>query len=276
MARGPAESGTIATMPLAALLPFFSTLAGGMAALRFHHRLHPFMAFASGVLVATAIADLLPEAQSLVGPDRELEAGVAALAGYLLFTLIESFIHQQSFEHAPDHDHALADVPPHAHGPALGHEPASSRPARGFLAILPPASLIVHSTLDGLAIGLAFQAGASLGAIVLLAVLFHDFADGMNVVTLAFDAARGRRLAIGFLVIDALAPVVGAGLSLVIQIPPVALGWLLASFAGVFIAIGASHLLPESQHERPSDGPLLVGLSAIGATVVLVVRALNG
>lgn len=254
-------------MPLAALLPFFSTLAGGMAALRFHHRLHPFMAFASGVLVATAIVDLLPEAQALVGPERGIEVGIAALIGYLVFTLIESFIHQQSFEHALDHDHG-----PGAAG-ALEHEHS---PARGFLAILPPASLIIHSTLDGLAIGLAFQAGAGLGLIVLLAVLAHDFADGMNVVTLALEAARGRRLAIGFLVLDALAPVVGAGLSLVIAIPDVALGWLLGSFAGVFIAIGASHLLPEAQHGRPSDGPLLIGLSAIGAVLVLVVRSIAG
>ncbi len=256
-------------MPLAALLPFFSTLLGGMAALRFHHRLHPFMAFASGVLVATAIVDLLPEAQALVGPERGVEVGIAALIGYLVFTLIESFIHQQSFEHALDHDHAP--------GTAEAHEHEHERPAvGGLLAVLPPASLIIHSTLDGLAIGLAYQAGAGLGLIVLLAVLAHDFADGMNVVTLALEAARGRRLAIGFLVLDALAPVVGAGLSLVIAIPDVALGWLLGSFAGVFIAIGASHLLPESQHERPSDGPLLIGLSALGAVLVLVVRSIAG
>ncbi len=254
-------------MPLAALLPFFSTLLGGMAALRFHHRLHPFMAFASGVLVATAIVDLLPEAQALVGPERGVEVGIAALIGYLVFTLIESFIHQQSFEHALDHDHAPGTAEAHEHErPAVG----------GLLAVLPPASLIIHSTLDGLAIGLAYQAGAGLGLIVLLAVLAHDFADGMNVVTLALEAARGRRLAIGFLVLDALAPVVGAGLSLVIAIPDVALGWLLGSFAGVFIAIGASHLLPESQHERPSDGPLLIGLSALGAVLVLVVRSIAG
>lgn len=266
-------------MPLAALLPFFSTLLGGMAALRFHHRLHPFMAFASGVLVATAIIDLLPEAQELVGPERGMEVGIAALVGYLLLTLIESFIHQQSFEHAPDHDHASGSAAAHEHGdrPASGQAgSAGAVPARGFLAILPPASLIIHSTLDGLAIGLAFQANSGLGLIVLLAVLAHDFADGMNVVTLALDAARGRRLAIGFLVLDALAPVFGAGLSLVIEIPDVALGWMLGATAGVFIAIGASHLLPESQHERPSDGPLLIGLSAMGAVLVLVVRTIAG
>ena len=261
-------------MPFAALLPFFSTLAGGMAALRFHHRLHPFMAFASGVLVATALADLLPEAGVLVGPDHGLEIGIAALVGYLVFTLIESFIHQQSFEHAPDHDHEPGTVEPHEHGAEGG--PDGSRPVHRLLASLPPASLIIHSTLDGFAIGLAFQASAGIGVIVLLAVLAHDFADGMNVVTLALEAARGRRLAIGFLIVDALAPVVGAGLSLVIAIPDQALGWLLASFSGVFIAIGASHLLPESQHERPSDGPVMVGLSAVGMVIVLIVRSVAG
>jgi ZIP family zinc transporter len=267
-------------VPFAALLPFFSTLLGGTAALRFRHRLHPFMAFASGVLVATAVADLLPEAHLLVGAERDLEVGIAAIIGYLTFTLIESFIHQQSFEHGHAHgdeDDAAdghADV---AHGHAdVPHGQAEEAHGPRWFAVLPPASLIIHSTLDGLAIGLAFQAGGNIGLIVLLAVLAHDFADGMNVVTLAFDATPGRRSAIGFLVLDALAPVVGAALSLVIAIPNIALGWLLAAFAGVFIAIGASHLLPESQHDRPSDGPLLVGLSAIGATIVVVVRALGG
>jgi ZIP family zinc transporter len=267
-------------MPFAALLPFFSTLLGGLAALRFHHRLHGFMAFASGVLVATAVADLLPEAHLLVGEERGLEVGVAALAGYLVFTLIESFIHQQSFEHGPaDDGHERADAGPDDHDRRTdtgldGHERSST--GRGLLAVLPPASLLIHSTLDGLAIGLAFQASASIGLIVLLAVLAHDFADGMNVVTLALEAARGRGLAIAFLVLDALAPLFGALLSYVIAIPDLALGWMLAWFAGVFIAIGASHLLPESQHDRPADGPVLVGLSAIGAALVLVVRANAG
>jgi zinc transporter ZupT len=260
-------------VPFAAILPFFSTLLGGTAALRFRHRLHPFMAFASGVLVATAVADLLPEAHLLVGAERDLEVGIAAIVGYLTFTLIESFIHQQSFEHG--HAHGDEDGAPDG-DPDGAHGHADEAHGPRWFAVLPPASLIIHSTLDGLAIGLAFQAGGNIGLIVLLAVLAHDFADGMNVVTLAFDATPGRRSAIGFLVLDALAPVVGAALSLVIAIPNVALGWLLAGFAGVFIAIGASHLLPESQHDRPSDGPLLVGLSAIGATIVVVVRALGG
>jgi zinc transporter ZupT len=250
-------------VPLAAILPFFSTLAGGMAALRLRHRLHAFMALAAGVVVATAVADLLPEAFELVGAESSLAIGIAAVIGFLGFSLVEAFLHQASFEHVLEDD---------GHGHLATGVPSPPRP-NGLLAVLPPISLILHSTLDGLAIGLAFQAGGSIGLIVLIAVLAHDFADGMNVVALALVAARGARLAVVLLVLDALAPVAGAALSVVITIPPVVLGLLLASIAGEFIAIGAGHLLPESQHRDPRRGPALVALSAVGAAVVLVVRS---
>ena len=260
-------------MPLVAILPFFSTLAGGIAALRLRHRLHAFMALAAGVVVATAVADLLPEAFELVGADSPLKIGIAAVVGFIGFSLVEAFLHQSSFEHGLDLNHGGHgdEHAAGAHAPGTHDAAAPARP-NGLLAVLPPLSLILHSTLDGLAIGLAFQAGGSIGLIVLVAVLAHDFADGMNVVTLALDAARGARLAVVLLVLDAIAPVAGAALSVVISIPPVVLGLLLATIAGEFIAIGAGHLLPESQHRDPRQGPALVALAAIGATVVLVVR----
>ena len=215
------------------------------------------MALASGVLVATAVADLLPEAHTLVGPDRVLDVGLLALAGYLAFAFVEAFIHQESFEHAqPERPRATE--------------------RRRLLAILPPASLIVHSTLDGLAIGFGFAAGPQVGLVVLLAVLAHDFADGINVVTLALDASRGVPLAAALLVMDAAAPVAGAGLSLLVSIEQPTLGLLLAWFSGVFIAIGAGHLLPEAQHHDRPGGPRLVALAAVGAVIVLGVRGLVG
>lgn len=62
-------------------------------------------------------------------------------------------------------------------------------------------------------------------------------------------------------------------MSLVLRIDEVALGLLLAWFAGVFLAIGAGHLLPEAQHHRAAHAPWLVVLAAVGAGIVLVVRA---
>jgi len=259
-------------VPLAALLPFFSTLAGGVAALRLRHRLHAFMALAAGVVVATAVADLLPEAFELAGPDNSLAVGTFAVIGFIGFSLVEAFLHQTSFEHAGEDGHVEDGHVEDGHVPAVPGRTTATAPSR-LLGILPPISLIIHSTLDGFAIGLAFQAGTELGVIVLLAVLAHDFADGMNVVTLALEAARGERLAVGLLILDALAPPAGAALSLVFTVSTESLGLLLAMFAGIFIAIGAGHLLPESQHRDPSRGPALVLLSGVGAAIVLVVRA---
>ncbi|MEO8462035.1 MAG: ZIP family metal transporter [Chloroflexota bacterium] len=249
-------------MPLAAFLPFFTTLAGGVVALRLRHRIHIFMALAAGVVVATAITELLPEAYDLVGSGSALAVGIAALVGFVAFSLIEAFIHQTSFEHSRD-----------AHPSADRIGSSKSAGTGSLLGMLPPISLILHSALDGLAIGFGFQAGATIGFVVLLAVLAHDFADGMNVVTLALEAARGERLAVGLLILDALAPLAGAALSTLVAISPSTLGLLLAWFAGVFLAIGAGHLLPEAQHEDPRQGPFLVALFGLGAAIVVGIRA---
>ena len=44
--------------------------------------------------------------------------------------------------------------------------------------------LVMHSFLDGAAIGIAYQANASMGFIVALAVISHDFTDGINTVVI--------------------------------------------------------------------------------------------
>ena len=258
-------------MNLAVFLPFFSTVAGGFAALRLQHRLHALMALAAGVVVATAVAELLPEAFELVGDGGVLKVGIAVIVGFIGFSLLEAFLHQSSFEHAREHDHEQGVE--HEHTEAQPPR-STTRPGTGILGLLPPSSLVVHSAMDGMAIGLAFEASTEIGAIVLIAVLLHDFADGMNIATIALDAARGERLAVGFVFLDAIAAPIGGLLSALITIDDATLGLLLATFAGVFIAVGAGHLLPESQHRDPRNGPAFVALAGLGAAIVLVVRAL--
>ncbi len=254
----------------AVFLPFFSTIAGGFAALRLQHRLHALMAIAAGVVVATALADLFPEAYELAGHERVLEIGIAAVGGFLGFSFLEAFLHQSSFEHAGDDQHAGEHGDEHP-----GQAPAAlRRTSPGLLGLLPPISLVLHSAMDGLVIGLAFQAGDDIGLIVLLAVLLHDFADGMNVATVALEAARGVRVAIAFVLLDAVAAPIGGLLSTVVTIDDPTLGLLLAMFGGVFLAVGAGHLLPESQHQDPARAPQMVALAGIGAAIVLAVRAI--
>jgi ZIP family zinc transporter len=243
---------------LFAILPVFSTLLGGWAVLRFEHRLHPTMAFAAGVLVATALSNLLPESTELLD-ERAVLVGGLAVVGYLIFSALEAQLHRVAWEHQHDPTHP----------PEEPHEHASEA-----IGLIGAAWLILHSLLDGLAIGAGFAAGAETGLIVGLAVLAHDFADGINLATLALLAKRRPAGVFALLVIDAVAAPVGAFIGTLAAVPDEALGGLLAIFAGAFLALGAGHLLPEAQHRQPGRSPALVALATLGALLVLAVRQL--
>jgi zinc transporter ZupT len=253
---------------LVGVLPFLSTLLGGYAVFRLHHRLHVAMAAAAGILVATALIDLLPESIELIAsPDAALIAGAAAVAGYLIYATVEAFIHQASYEHGH----------PQEQDPSIPHEhrfPVTR--TLSTLGWLAPAGLIVHSTLDGFAIGLGFEAGTEVGIVVTLAVLVHDFADGLNIVTVAFAAGRGRKGAIVLLILDAVAAIVGIAISQVVVLAPEHLGILLGVFGGAFIAIGAGHLLPEAEHRKGSSASPLILLTILGALIVVATRLVIG
>ena len=106
-------------------------------------------------------------------------------------------------------------------------------------------------------------------AIPTLVVVIGSFLDAVNRFTLANIEGLAEDVVVQAYVrsiwISALTAIVGA-----------ALGALLALFAGVFIAIGAGHLLPEAQTHRPGVAPALVGLAAVGAAIVMVVRSVVG
>jgi ZIP family zinc transporter len=76
------------------------------------------------------------------------------------------------------------------------------------------------------------------------------------------------------LIVDAAAPVLGAALSLFLSLPGEALSLVLALFAGFFLYIGASDLLPESFHAHPKALTTLVTL--MGAAMLYIVVRLAG
>jgi ZIP family zinc transporter len=248
---------------LFALLPVVSTILGGFAAYRLRHRIHPIMAIAAGALVATALVNLLPEAVELTdGSDGPIGPGMVAVLGYLLFTAVESLVHRETYEHR--HPPLEPHEQPHEH-------PAAAIPSSA-VGVLGPIGLIVHSFMDGLAIGLGFEASPELGVLVGVAVLAHDFADGINIATLALAGGASTRYAAAVVAMDAIAAPAGVLAAALLTPDPSILGWLLALFAGVFIAIGAGHLLPEAQHRRAGHTSSLVVLAAVGAVIIMLVR----
>jgi ZIP family zinc transporter len=112
-------------------------------------------------------------------------------------------------------------------------------------------SFSAHSLLDGLVMGIAFQAGNQIGLVVAAAILTHDFSDGLNTVNVVVKNGGERDRALRWLAVDAVAPVIGAALSLLVTPPPSSIGVLLAVFGGFFLYIGAADLLPDAFRARP-------------------------
>lgn len=63
--------------------------------------------------------------------------------------------------------------------------------------------MIVHSTLDGAAIGAASLVDWRTGLLVALAVIAHDMSDGLNTILLVTHGERARRSDYPFLALDA-------------------------------------------------------------------------
>lgn len=229
-------------------LTFVSTLAGGFIAIKNRHRLHYILGFTAGIILGVIAFDLLPEIFELVdstGIDATWPM-VALVVGFLLFHIFEKLL-----------------LIHHAHEDEYG---AHRHPKVGVLSAL---ALSAHSFLDGVGIGLGFQVNPAVGVAVAIAVIGHDFADGLNTVTLMLSHKNSVKRSVGFLLIDALAPVAGALSTLLFQLSDTQLLVYLGFFAGFLLYIGASDILPQA-HEKHSSRTT-IGLTVLGALLIFCV-----
>lgn len=207
---------------------FCSTLLGGLVALRLKDRMHLVLGFSAGAVIGVAFFDLMPEAIALAGISYGPEFVTSLMAlGFVMYLILDRMILLHSHTH-DDHD--------------VGQK------RRGLFGA---GSLSVHSFLDGIGVGLAFQVSPAVGTIVAAAVLVHDFSDGINTVNMIVKNGGSRAQAMRWLLIDATAPVLGIVATLFFSVEEATLGILLALFSGFFLYIGASDLLPESHHAHP-------------------------
>jgi len=227
-------------IPLAGVTAL-STFAGGLLALRLRRELATLIALTGGIVVAVALFDVLPEAlQSLEPRDALAVVGV----GFLLFFVGERAL---VLHHRDEPEQARA----HHRVGALG-----------------AAGLSVHSLIDGLGIGLAFQVSTATGVLVFIAVVSHDFADGMNTVSFVLFQSEDSRQALRWLSADALAPIVGAIIGSLVSISGHSLGYVLALYAGFFLSMGATDLLPEA-HSHPSWKRMALTVFGFAATFAI-------
>ena len=229
---------------LIVLATVIATVCGGLFAMRFKDKLHLILGFSAGAVIGVAFFNLLPESLELGKQIYSLSFITSIVAlGFLVFMMLDRLL---SF-----HDHS-EDCDNKHHNGRLG-----------------AGSLSLHSLLDGVAIGLSFNVSQSVGIIVAIAVLAHDFSDGINTVGMILKSKGSRKETFVWLGIDSIAPVIGIISTYFFTLSQTSLGLLLALFCGFFLYIGASDLLPESHHGHPARWTSLTTL--MGALCIYIV-----
>jgi len=234
-------------LSLVAAAAFGATMLGGAFAIKLRDRLHVILGFSAGAVVAVAFFDLLPEALTLGTKTYDIATVASIVAiGFFIYLILDRILLLHSHahdEHGEAHDEHIR-----------GHVRAGS--------------LSFHSFLDGIGIGLAFQVSPAVGIIVAIAVLAHDFSDGINTVNVVMRDGGSKSEAMRWLLIDAITPILGIIATLFFTISEGTLGLLLALFAGFFLYIGASDLVPESHHAHPKF--MTTFMTIVGAVVLYI------
>ena len=232
---------------LFALAAVLSTGLGGVVALRSRDRLHLVLGFAAGVMLGLVAFDLLPELFELsdavfLGVPSVM---VAFAAGFLVLHFVERSVAMHG-AHEGEYE------PHHHHNPDVG--------------VASAVALAAHSFLDGVGIGLAFQVDDKVGYAVAVAVIAHDFADGLNTVTVMRTHGNSRDRQVVMLVVDAVAPVLGAISTLFFSVGNHVLALYLGAFAGFLLYLATADILPEAHARHPSR---LTLVSTVGGVAMM-------
>lgn len=233
---------------LIAFAAFLTTVLGGVFALRFKDKLHLILGFSAGAIIGVALFDILPEAIELSKGAYDVQTITSFTAlGFVIYMLIDRFLVLHTHQEGEQF---------HSHRGRFG-----------------AGSLSLHSFLDGVAVGLAFQVSSAVGLVVAVAVLVHDFSDGINTVSLILTNGGDKKEAKKWLLGDALAPVLGVFSTLFFSLPQSFLAIVLALFCGFFLYIGASDLLPESHHRHPATWTTVSTLLGISLLYIVIMLA---
>lgn len=205
------------------------------------------VAVAAGILLALAFVDLFPESLELAG-----EPAIAGFVGGFAFLfLIEAFTRAHT-HHSPEdrvHKHALGPF-------VLG--------------------LAIHNCADGFVLGVGAEASEVTSGLVGLGVLVHQVPVGMSLAAVLVAARATRPQVVRTTVFLGLAIPLAAGLTVALPVPSEqALGLLTGIAGGVLAYMGAAHLLPEAQTERPSRTTSILFAATLIVTTIALMTVLG-
>jgi len=202
----------------------------------------------AGIILGLAAFDLLPEIFRISFHEHLSTTWpmITFVGGFLAFHIVEKSIllHQ-------------------------GHEPGYKSHSHPYVGMVAAAGLIGHSFLDGVSIGIAFQASNSIGTAVSIAVIGHRLADGFNTTNLMMFHHNQESRTKKVLFIAGLMPVLGGALTLLFDLPESALAIYLGFFAGFLMYLAAGDILPQAHSEGSSRRA--IGTTVFGVVIIFII-----
>jgi zinc and cadmium transporter len=229
------------------------------------------VSLATGVLLATALLHLLPEAIEQLG-NRPLVWYLLGGTFLVLFGIEQIFTLSTGAAADAVLEHELHAH--HRHGNEHGHGDEHGMSSAKPVNLLVASGL--HSFIDGVTVATAFAAGPRIGWITALAIGLHEVphrvGDFALLVHLRYAPGRALKLAaltsVGAFLGLALVGLAGLGWA-------GGAHWLLPVSAASFLYIAAVNLLPELRHERRRLAIVLQMVCLVaGAALVALVAGL--
>jgi len=208
-------------------------------------RLNILMALSAGMLVGVSILDLIPESLHLGANINQNYITLSIVIGFLIFYILE---------HAMVvHSCGEGDCDAHVHN---------------HLGSFGAFGLSVHGFLDGMAIGVGFEISQAVGFLIAIPIIVHSLVDGLNTVVILLKDEKTRAECVNWIVVQSIAPILGFFASAYITLTETSLALVLAFFAGLFLYIGGSDLLPEAHKEKSTRGAMFATI--IGFIIIFI------
>jgi zinc and cadmium transporter len=220
---------------------------------------HHLVSLSAGVLLGTALLDVLPEAfESGASPQRLF---ATLLLGLLFFFLLEKAeLYRHSHHHEGDDHH-------HHHG--FDHEQAGRG---GWTVILGDS---IHNFCDGIIIAAAFLADTRLGVVTSLAIIAHEIPQEVGDYIVLLNAGFSRGRALFYNALSGLAAVAGGVIGYYVVGPWEALfPYLLVVASSSFIYVAVADLIQQLQH-RLTLRETVAQLAWLSAGLLIVVLAVS-
>ena len=217
------------------------------------------VSLSAGVLLGTALLDVLPEAFESKASPQALFGTL--LAGLLFFFLLEKAeLYRHSHHHEGDEHH-------HHHG--FDHEQAG----RGGWSVIMGDS--IHNFCDGIIIAAAFLADTRLGVVTSLAIIAHEIPQEVGDYIVLLNAGFSRGRALFYNALSGMAAVLGGVIGYFIVGPWEALfPYLLVVASSSFIYVAVADLIPQLQH-RLTLRETVAQLAWLAAGLLIVLVAVQ-